>query len=246
MRIKAPFTLTAAALGACALLSTLSSTAFANTPSAGADASQGNVINFSVNSSTEVTNDEATARFSKEAQAKDAAVLATALNPTVNQALAIAKKYPSIFASTGNQSSYPRYDNKGKMNGVQGSAGIVLKSQNIDELSRAIAEIQVLMTLDDLSFNVSNAQIERTNQRLMGETVTKFRAQADTISSAWGAKSYRLVQADMNSQSYQREPVYARMEMVATASDASAPQQQLQAGESTVRYTINGTIQLVY
>ncbi len=208
--------------------------------------SAGNIVNFSVASSADVSNDEATARFSKDAQAKDAAALAVLLNPTINKALDITKKYPSIRASTGNQSSYPRYDNKGKIIGVQGSAGLVLKSQNIDDLSRAIAEIQTLMTLDDLSFQVSDAQTERVKQQLMGETVAKFKSQANALSHAWGAKSYRLIQADMNTSAHQPERPYYGVAMAEVAADASAPRQELQAGESTIRYTINGTIQLLY
>lgn len=231
LRAIAPFTLIAASLAA------LSSHASAND-------GQHNLVTFSVSSQTDVANDESRATLSKSAQAKNAKELAAKLNPTINQALSIAKKYPDVVVSTGNRYSYPTYDKQGKIIGVTGHAGLSLKSQNTEQLSNLLNELQNLMTVDDLSFGVSDKLQEETQAHLMVETTKKFQAQAANIAKAWGAKSHRLVNVNMNTDQPYSRPYAAKMAMSEmAAADASM---NLETGDSQIRYTINGTIQLIY
>lgn len=204
-----------------------------------------NLIGFEVSSQATVENDEASAVMTKTMTAKTAKELANKLNPLINQSLAIAKKYPSVKVSTGGQYAHPEYS-KGKIVGVSGSASLNLKSQDTEALSNLMAELQNNLLVENLSFDVSEALRESTNARLRDEATQKFKNEANSLVKAWGAKSYRLVNAQMNSHSngYAKRMFSPMMAMAEQASDASA--QSFEAGSSEIRYTINGTIQLIY
>lgn len=211
-----------------------------------ADDGKQNLIGFEVSSQSTVQNDEASAVMSKTMSAKNAKELATKLNPLINQSLAIAKKYPSVKVSTGSQYAHPEYS-KGKIIGVSGSASLNLKSQDTEALSNLMAELQNSLLLESLSFDVSDALRESTNNRLRDEATQKFKNEANSLVKAWGAKSYRLINAQMNSHSngsYAKR-MFSSMAVAEQAMDAAASQ-NLEAGSSEIRYTINGTIQLVF
>lgn len=204
-----------------------------------------NTLSFDVSVEQEIANDQAVATLSKSVSAKTAKELANKINPVINEALAIVKRYPSVQVATGSQHAYPEY-NKGKITGFTGSASIRLQSQDTEALSSLLAELQNILVLESLTFLVSDSLNETTTANLKTQATQKFQAEAQSMVKAWGASSYRLVNAQMNnaaphyhskSYAYDAMPV---MEM------ASAAKQTLEAGSSTIRYTINGTIELIY
>jgi predicted secreted protein len=74
-------------------------------------------LSFQTEVKEEVANDEVRASLYKKLQATDAKTLATRLNTSVNSAMTIAKRYPSVTVSTGQQRTYPRYDKNDKIIG---------------------------------------------------------------------------------------------------------------------------------
>ncbi|MGB2139030.1 MAG: hypothetical protein ACPHVZ_01585, partial [Psychrobacter sp.] len=58
-------------------------------------------LTFETQVKEDIANDEVRASLYKKAQASDAKALATTLNTSINRALAIAKRYPSVTVSTG-------------------------------------------------------------------------------------------------------------------------------------------------
>lgn len=222
------------------MVAALATTALADTKAA----SEGNVVSFAVESSQSVANDHAYAVLAKTVQAKDAGVLASQINPIINQALAIAKKYPTVKASTGQPNAYPSYDDKGNITGLTAQARLNLSSQNTSELSALIGELQPLLVLEDMRFEVSEVVSEQTEQRLMRETTKKFQTQAQQIAQAWGAKSYRLLNASLNHDGTPHHRIVAPMAMATKAYDNTP--QVLEAGESRLTYRISGSIFLIY
>lgn len=201
----------------------------------------GNQISFQVDVSRDVANNETTARLVKNATAKTAKQLATKINPVINQSLAIAKKYPSVTVSTGTQNAYPMYD-KGSLIGFDGSASLILKSQDNEAMNALIGELQSLLVIESLNFSVSPTLYQSTKNALMGEAVNQFQAQASLISHAWGAKSYNLIEAKMNDdwEDDRRFAMPASMSVSAESEPLAT-----KAGDTTITYKINGTIELI-
>ena len=202
-------------------------------------------LSFQTEVKEEIANDEVRASLYKKAQANDAKTLATTLNTSINKALAIAKRYPTVTVSTGQQSSYPRYDKNDKIIGWTGQANIDLKSTDFAATSQLIADLQETLVMDTLNFGVSAIKKDAIEQKLMTEASRAFQQQAKNLTRAWDARGYRVVTVNLNTgnNNYPR-PMYASMEMRATSADASVPSQNFESGNSTISVTANGTIEL--
>lgn len=204
-----------------------------------------NQISFNVETAKTIANDELTATLTKSADNANAKTLANTLNTTANKALAIAQKYPNVKVTTGRHHTYPRYDNKGKINGFTGSSSINIQSQNFEEASELIAELQGFMTLGSLDFGVSEATQKAVENELKAQTIQKFTDEAKTISTAFGASDYRVIKVDLNNAGgrFSVSPVMGYA--VAEAKDSSATIQSYEGGESRLNYEAQGVIELV-
>ena len=201
-------------------------------------------ISFQAEVKEEIANDEVRASLYKKAQATDAKTLATTLNTSVNKALAIAKRYPSVTVSSGQQRTYPRYDKNDKIIGWTGQANIDLKSTDFAATSQLIADLQETLVMDSLNFGVSDVKKDALEQKLMTDASRAFQKQAKNITRAWDARGYRVLTVNLNTGNNYPRPMYSSMEMRATSADASVPSQSFESGNSTISVTANGTIEL--
>lgn len=201
-------------------------------------------LSFQTEVKEEVANDEVRASLYKKLQATDAKTLATQLNTAINKALNIAKRYPSVTVSTGQQSTYPRYDKNEKIIGWTGQANIDIKSTDFAATSQLIADLQETLVMNNLNFGVSDNKKDALEQKLMTSASRAFQLQAKNLTRAWDARSYRVVTVNLNTNNnnYPR-PMY-NMKMAAEAMDSSVPSQNFESGNSTISVTAGGTIEL--
>ena len=201
-------------------------------------------LSFQAEVKEEIANDEVRASLYKKAQATDAKTLATNLTTTINKALVIAKRYPSVTVSTGQQSTYPRYDKNDKIIGWTGQANIDLKSTDFAATSQLIADLQETLVMDNLNFGVSDSKKDALEQKLMTDASRAFQQQAKNLTRAWDARGYRVVTVSLNTGNNYPRPMYSSMNMKEQAADASVPAQSFESGNSTISVTANGTIEL--
>ncbi|WP_435978509.1 SIMPL domain-containing protein [Psychrobacter sp. DM4] len=200
-------------------------------------------ISFQTEVKEEIANDEVRASLYKKAQATDIKTLATTLNTSINRALAIAKRYPTVTVSTGQQSTYPRYDKNDKIIGWTGQANIDLKSTDFTATSQLIADLQETLVMNNLNFGVSEIKKDALEQKLMTDASRAFQQQAKNLTRAWDAQSYRVVTVNLNTgnNNFPR-PMYNSMR--AADAESSIPSQNFESGNSTISVTANGTIEL--
>lgn len=201
-------------------------------------------LSFQAEVKEEIQNDEVRASLYKKAQATDAKTLATTLNTSINNAMKIAKRYPSVTVTTGQQRTYPRYDKNDKIIGWTGQANIDLKSTDFAATSQLIADLQETLVMDNLNFGVSDVKKDALEQKLMTEASRAFQQQAKNLTRAWDARGYRVITVNLNTGSNYPRPMYSAMSMKSTAADESVPSQSFESGESTISVTANGTIEL--
>ena len=201
-------------------------------------------LTFQTEVKEEVQNDEVRATMYKKAQASDAKTLATTLNTSINNAMKIAKRYPSVTVSTGQQRTYPRYDKNDKIIGWTGQASIDLKSTDFVATSQLIADLQQTLVMENLNFGVSDTKKDALEQKLMTDASRAFQQQAKNLTRAWDARGYRVVTVNLNTNNnnYPR-PMYS-MRAESVAMDSAVPNQNFESGNSTISVTADGTIEL--
>lgn len=204
------------------------------------------LLNFSAEASRKVDNDQTNATMTKVVQDKSSTEVARRISETLNQAMQVAKKYPQVQVTTGNQSTYPQYDKNQKINGWTGNASLNLKSTDTVAISKLIADLQTFMTLDGINFSVSDDTRKKVEKELMIEASRNFQQQAQALLPAWNARDYQLVSLDF-SRGGDYHGRYTTMPVMAMAKmeDAGVANQNFQAGESTITVTATGNIQLV-
>ncbi|ELA08458.1 hypothetical protein MOMA_07851 [Moraxella macacae 0408225] len=204
-----------------------------------------NLIGFSTNATQKVENDEVHATMSKSIWHKSSAEVAKRITETLNQAMMIAKKYPSVTVNTGSQSTYPEYDKNQKISGWTGRATLQLKSSDTVAVSQLIADLQNFMQLSGLDFSVSESKQKAITQTLMIDASKAFQQQAKNLLPVWNATDYQLVSLDFTQGSGHNYASYSKELAMPVATDVSIPTQNFAVGESTISVTANGVIQLV-
>lgn len=228
------------ALTSLILASTLATGAFA----APAESLNYNVVNLSAEASREISNDEMHAVLYIEKSNKQPAELATQINQLMNQAIATARKYPTVKIETGAQSTYPIYDNDNrKLKEWRGRAQIRLESKDFKAASQLIAELQQHFQTQSINFKVSDEKRKKVESELMIEATKNFQQRAQALTQTWNKPSYQLVNLNLNTNNYSPQPV-PRMAMMKSASaDMAVPEQEVAAGESQMAVSANGAIQ---
>ncbi len=202
-------------------------------------------ISFMSEAKTEVVNDELYASMYQKAQAKTAKALAIKLNKTMNNAMEIAKAYPNVEVTTGQQSTYPKYDKKENIVGWTGQATVNIKSTHLDDASQLIADLQNNLVLDNLQFGVSDKRKDKIKADLLLKVAERFQNRAETISKSWGATGYRVIKVDLNTGNSYYSPVNS-FSIRGTAKGAGAPaSQNFASGNSKISVTANGVIELI-
>ncbi len=226
------------------LLSALSLSVLYTLPAQADTPREHRIVDLQAESSRDVQNDEMQATLYTELNNSNPALLARDTAQVLNNAVATAKDYPDVKLSTGNQNTYPVYDKNNKLSGWRSRAEVQLKTTNFKAGSELIAKLQSSLQLDSVNFSVSDQQRYKVEKELLTDVTKQFRERATVLQDAWGASKYELVQVNVNTASnggYRPMPMMMR---AAKADAASIPAQDVQGGNSQIRVTANGTIQL--
>lgn len=203
-----------------------------------------NVINIQADASREVSNDQIQAVLYIEKNNKQPAELSNQINLNMNQALAIAKKYPQVKVTTGAQSTYPVYDNDNqKLKEWRGRAELQLQSRDFKAASQLIAELQQNFQTESIGFSVSDEQRNKVESELMLEASKNFQQRAQLLAQSWHKNSYNLVNLNINTNSSYR-PMMMSSLRTAKFAEAAPVAQDMNAGDSKISVSANGSIQL--
>lgn len=229
-------------------LSTLSALVIAGTLSTATYAEKNdinyNVVSIQAEASRQVVNDEMIAVLYVEKSNKQPAALANEVNQLLNEATALAKKFPQVKIKTDSQNTYPIYDNDNrKLKEWRSRANIRLESTDFKAASQLISELQQNFQTASINFSVSDSQRNKVENELMVEASKNFQQRAQTISQAWNKAGYNLVSINLNTNNSYPQPMMMRtMNAKFSSADSIAPQ-NVEAGESKITVNANGSIQ---
>ena len=231
--------ITLSTLSALLLTSSLSSMSYANSNDINY-----NMVSIQAEASRKVINDEMIAVLYIEKSNKQPAALANEVNQLMNQATALAKKYPQVKVQTESQNTYPIYDNDNrKLKEWRARANIRLESTDFKAASQLVSELQQNFQTESINFNVSDAQRNKVESELMVEASKNFQQRAQLLSQAWNKGSYNLVNLNLNTRNNYPQPMMMRTAMAKLSDSNAVESQNVAAGESTITVNANGSIQ---
>ena len=204
-----------------------------------ADAPRYNQIHLQAQSSMTVDNDRMQALLSTYGEGEDSTRLADQLNATMAWALKSAKKFPHVLAGSGQYQTYPVYQ-KSALKRWRATQELQLESGDYGELTQLLGVLQERMQVNAMRFFVSPQRRSQAEDELIDQALAAFQARAERVRKDLGAKSYRIVELNVGSNSGVIPPPMMR----ANVAESSVTAPAVEAGRSTLTVSAEGTIEL--
>jgi len=208
-----------------------------------------NHVSISAEASADVENDTLVAELFIEHQAKTAAEAAEVVNAAIDWGVKQAQSVDGVKVRTLEYSTAPVYSKARKAGEVytpqimewRVSQAMRVESTDADALSELITGLQQKLAIRQIGYEVSKALREATESVLIDEAILAFQQRAGQVAKGFGHEGYKLVKVNINSGSMRPPVPYARS--VAMEAAAAAPV-AIEAGTSTLKINVNGTIEL--
>jgi predicted secreted protein len=156
-------------------------------------------------------------------------------------ALAKAQEVEGVKVSTGSYQTWP-VTRKEVTTGWRGQQTLILESRDTEVLSRLTGQLQEKLQIKSMNFTVSDEKRVAVENRLIDIALNAFKERARIVGDNLKADGYRIVEVNVGTTT-QRPPVMYQARM-ATMSSAAGEAVAVEGGESDVRVTVNGTIEL--
>jgi len=224
---------------------TLSASTLATLPALAADDLHYNQISLRAEASQEVARDKMIVTLYTESQNADPAKLAAEITTTMNQALDQAREVKAVTLRQGSRNSYPIYDTKNqKITGWRERAELRLESADFPALSKLTGELLNTLKMENMDFAIDDATRKASEDALLKDAVTAFKARAQLATEALGGKGYKIVNLNFNTNGYPQPYARGGMMMKAAMME-SAPTPQVEAGTSQVSMSADGVIEVL-
>ncbi len=205
-----------------------------------------NVVNLSASGFLEAPQDWLSMSLSTTREGPDAVTVQNQLKTALEAALAVARasaQPQQLEVRTGQFSLYPRYSDKGKISGWQGSTELVLEGRDFARISTTAGKIQTL-TMSNMGFSLSREARQKLESDVQAMAIERFKVKAGEVAKGFGFAGYSLREVSVSSADQEGRPFQPRamaMEAKAAMSDAAVP---VEPGKSTVNVSVSGSVQL--
>lgn len=199
-----------------------------------------NQIHFQVERSRAVDNDRMQTVLSVTAEDASAARLADQINRTMDWAVKTAKTKPGIEVRSGNYRTYPVYS-KDKIQRWRAAQELILEGTDFAGLSTLIGQLQERLQVASINFSISPARRAAVEDELIAQALDAFKQRAELVRKRLAAKSYRIVDAAINTGGGQPAPLMMRAAAMEASSIAPPA---VEAGTSTLSVNVSGVIEL--
>jgi predicted secreted protein len=204
-----------------------------------------NQVNLDAQVAEQVSNDTMHVSMNTYGEHREAARLAAQINGDMEWALALAKPHPGVKVSTGGYQTWPlpSKDNL-TTKGWRGQQTLTLESRDSETLSQLVGQLQERLKINAMNFTVSDEKRVDVENRLIDSALEAFKTRAKIVSTNLKASGYKIVAINVGT-SAQPPPVLYRARMATMAMETAESPVAVEGGESEVRVTVNGTIELV-
>ena len=198
-------------------------------------------VSLSAESSENVENDTVIASLYAQQEGNDPTALSRKVNETIEWAISQAKQYPTIELKTLSYTTQPTYQ-KSRLSGWRVKQSIQIKSKNIPALSELVGKLQSRISVQSISYSVSDELRRSVEDRLITGAIKSFEARADLIGRTMDRKGYQLVDMDVMTANMPGPRPSMRMSAMSDSAVAKAP--SIVAGTQKLKVTVRATIQL--
>lgn len=203
------------------------------------------VLNLSATATVDVPKDWMTLVLSVAKEGSDAHAVQNLLKVAVDSALVEARKHVKpgqLEVQTGAFSIFPRYNNKGVINGWQGSTEVQIQGRDMASIGQLTGKIAT-MTIAQVNYSVSRETREKMEAEVTALAITRFKAQAELQAKAFGYGGYSLREVSV---AYEQPEIGHPMPMAAmkVAMADAAPAMPVEAGKGSISATVTGSVQL--
>jgi predicted secreted protein len=214
-------------------------------PVGGDEAPRYNQVNLDAQVSEQVSNDTMHVSMNTYGEHREAAKLAAQINGDMEWALALVKQHKTVKASTGGYQTWPlpSKDNL-TTKGWRGQQTLQLESRDSETLSQLVGQLQERLKINAMNFTVSDEQRVAVENRLIDSALEAFKTRAKIVSTNLKAISYKIVAINVGTTA-QPPPILYRARVATMAMETAESPVAVEGGESEVRVTVNGTIELV-
>ncbi|MCD5996599.1 SIMPL domain-containing protein [Pseudomonas sp. CDFA 602] len=204
-----------------------------------------NQISLRAEVNQEVQRDLMLVTLYTEAQDSDPAKLAAQVTETMNKALGQARQVKEVKIRQGNRNSYPIYDDKGgKITGWRERAELRLESPDFAVLSKLTGELLTDLKMGGMDFSISPSTRKTSEDTLLKDAVTAFKARAQLVTEALGGTGYKLVNLNLNTSGYPQPYLRAPVMMMKSSREDAMPTPDVEAGTSQVSVAADGVIEV--
>ncbi len=206
-----------------------------------------NVVTLSASARESIKRDTMEVVLSIRESGRERMRVNNAVTERSNRVLQQIRANKKLESELSSRNAYPYYidGNPKKAQVWQDEARITVRSKDFEALSKLIAAVQNDAAVSSLDFTVSSDLQDKTQKSLTDAAIRNFREQAQNITRALGASTYKIVTLDVNSGGYSgyRMDMMARSKgMSAVAEAAAIP--EVEAGNQEIQMNVSGSIQV--
>lgn len=198
-------------------------------------------IHFSAQASEYFNNDRVSITFNGFAQESTPQEAATNINIQMQNAYRVLKLSPDIKLETGSYQIHPVYKNK-KVIGWRGQQTLTLNMENRPDLVKILAKVQPYLRYQNMTFGVSTDLKQKFLEELTLKAIENYRNKAKLIAQGFGSGQYKIIDTHISNNNTDHRPrLYSERSLMA-ASDSIGSAPVVQAGQSRLTVSINGTL----
>lgn len=202
------------------------------------------VLNLSANAVVEVTKDMLSVQLSATRDGPDAATVQVGLKQALDAALNEARKAAKpgqLDVRTSDFSVFPRYNDKGRITGWQGTAGLVIEGRDIPAIAQLTGRLPTV-SIAHVAYGLSREARERVEGDVTAQAITRYKQRAAEMSRQFGYTSYTI--REVNVASSEPPPIGGFTLMRAKAAMADQEALPTEPGKETITATVSGSVQM--
>ena len=205
-------------------------------------AQAGALVDLAAEASRPAANDMVRASVYSEVSGKNPAELAQRVNADIAEALKLIRTKSGVSVKSGQNSTYPLYNQGQKIDGWRMRSELVLESKDQGSVSELLGKLQQMrLAVGDVSMLPSPETRRKVEDESTREAIRAFQNRAAGIAEQLG-KGWKIKQLNVQQGGQMPMPMMRAARGVMMAAEAApAP---LEAGESLVTTNVSGQIEL--